>query len=116
MQPEQEMQYAGAGFPPVSDEDASGIAPPFEEPVAPPPEAAPVMPPAAEAQPAVQAEPPRRRSTIREPAPIALEGAPPAPPAPVTPPPTPVISSTAAEETAAPKRGWWAKRLLGDKS
>jgi hypothetical protein len=26
-----------------------------------------------------------------------------------------VISSTGAEEAAAPKRGWWGKRLLGDK-
>jgi ribonuclease E len=115
--PEPEMQYAGEDFPPVSDEDASAIAPPFDEPaVAPPPAPAPVTPPAAEARPAVQPEAPRRRSTIREPAPIAMEGAPPPPPAPVIPSPTPVISSTAAEETATPKRGWWAKRLLGDKS
>jgi hypothetical protein len=27
-----------------------------------------------------------------------------------------VISSTGPEESATPKRGWWAKRLLGDKS
>jgi hypothetical protein len=27
-----------------------------------------------------------------------------------------VISSTGAEEPAAPKRGWWGKRLLGDKT
>jgi ribonuclease E len=57
-------------------------------------------------------ESPRRRSTIREPAPFASETAP--VPSPV-PPPTPVISSTGTEETAAPKRGWWGKRLLGDK-
>jgi ribonuclease E len=75
---------------------------------------------AAEPQPAPQAavpaepEPPRRRSTIREPAPIGSAGAPP-PPAPVIPPPTPVISSTASDDTGQPKRGWWAKRLLGDK-
>jgi ribonuclease E len=114
--PGPEIQYAGEDFPPVSDEDASAIAPPFDEPVAPPAVTAPVMPPAAAAQPAVQQEPPRRRSTIREPAPIAVEGAPPLPPAPATPPPTPVVSSTAAEETATPKRGWWGKRFLGDKS
>ena len=58
-------------------------------------------------------ESPRRRSTIREPAPFASETPPPAP-APAS-PPAPVISSTGAEETAAPKRGWWGKRLLGDK-
>jgi ribonuclease E len=53
----------------------------------------------------------RRRSTIREPAPFA-EGAPSTPSN--IPPPTPVISSTGADESA-PKRGWWGKRLLGDK-
>jgi hypothetical protein len=61
-------------------------------------------------------EAPRRRSTIREPAPVGASA--PSAPVPVTPPPTPVVSSTAPEtaapETAAPKRGWWGKRLLGD--
>jgi ribonuclease E len=112
----QEQQHGVADFPPVSDEDASGIAPPFERSIAvePPPQsyvAAPEPKPApalASAEPAPQ-EAPRRRSTIREPAPIGAS----APPAPVTPPPTPVVSST-APETAAPKRGWWGKRLLGD--
>ena len=57
-------------------------------------------------------EPPRRRSTTREPAPFASD----APPPPSSVPPSaPVISSTGTEETAAPKRGWWGKRLLGDK-
>jgi ribonuclease E len=55
-------------------------------------------------------EPPRRRSTIREPAPI---GTAPASPPLAIPKPEPVVSSTA--EPAAPKRGWWGKRLLGDK-
>ena len=127
-EPAPEMQHVGSDFPPVSDEDASAVSPPFEEPVAPvfaaaPPPPAPALempppapveppPPAAEIAAAPQ-EPPRRRSTIREPAPIVIEGAP--APAPVIPPPTPVISSTATEEPAAPKRGWWAKRLLGGK-
>jgi hypothetical protein len=26
-----------------------------------------------------------------------------------------VVSSSGSEESAAPKRGWWGKRLLGDK-
>ncbi len=81
--------------------------PPLERPAAPPPAETPtatVMP----------AEPPRRRSTIREPAPIAVDGAPP-PPTPTLPPPTPVIVTTASEESRQPKRGWWGKRLLGDK-
>ena len=112
----QDMQHAGADFPPVSDEDASAIAPPFDEPAAPPAEAAPVPPPpAAEAPPAFAPEPPRRRSTIREPAPIAAESAPP-PPASAPPPPTPVVTSTTSEDGGQPKRGWWAKRFLGDKS
>ena len=66
------------------------------------------------AEQAEQHEPPRRRSTIRERAPIPIEGAAP-PPSPTLPPPTPVISVSSSEEPAAPKRGWWGKRLLGDK-
>ncbi len=109
-----ERQHGAADFPPVSDEDASGIAPPFERPMSPPPEAAPYAPapePAPASAEATPQEAPRRRSTIREPAPIGASA--PVAPAPVTPPPTPVVSST-APETAAPKRGWWGKRLLGD--
>ena len=146
--PESEMPHAGADFPPVSDEDASGIAPPFDEPVtaaapkerpAPPsayeqpvmerpiidrpynqppvcsPEPQPAPPPQTTAPAQAEPEPPRRRSTIREPASIGSAGGPP-PPVPTTPPPTPVISSTASEDGGQPKRGWWAKRLLGDKS
>jgi len=81
---------------------------------APPPEERPAPLPAEAPAPVIGAqEPPRRRSTIREPAPFAAESAP-APPSNI-PLPTPVISSTGAEETSAPKRGWWGKRLLGDK-
>ena len=69
--------------------------------------------PAAPAARASEGEPPRRRSTIREPAPIGASTSP--PPAATIPPPTPVISGTASEGTGTPKRGWWAKRLLGDK-
>ncbi len=87
----------------------------FERPAAYEPPAPPVAAEAAPA-PAPSAEPTRRRSTIREPAPIALDGAMPTPTVAV-PPPAPVIVSTAPEEPAAPKRGWWGKRLLGgDKS
>ena len=66
---------------------------------------------AAEAAEAEQ-EPQRRRSTVRERAPIALEGAAPAPAATL---PPPVISVSSSEEPAQPKRGWWGKRILGDK-
>ena len=57
-------------------------------------------------------EPPRRRSTIREPAPLASGSN--SVPAPTL--PQPVVVSTAADEPSQPKRGWWGKRLLGDNS
>jgi ribonuclease E len=114
--------HTGADFPPVSDQDASDIAPPFHEGAAaeaPPPEpiaVRPMAPPPAET-PAPPPELPRRRSTIREPAPFAAPGSsnPASSPAPSAPPPAAVVSST-SEEPAQPKRGWWAKRLLGDKN
>ena len=88
-------------------EPAPAFSPPEEQP-APPPPIETMAPSTAEP------EPPRRRSTVREPAPIAIEGAPP-PRSPTLPPPTPVISSTASDQAGTPKRGWWGKRLLGDK-
>jgi ribonuclease E len=109
----------GAPHPVVSDEDAMVMAPRFEEPVHPmhdEPAAQPAMPaPAAESAP--EPAPSRRRSTIREPAPIVTtEEIMPAPaPAAETPPPAPVISTT-GDEPATPKRGWWGRRLLGDKN
>jgi hypothetical protein len=55
---------------------------------------------------------PRRRSTIREPAPImSPEAATPTPAPASIPVAQPIVSSTS--EPAAPKRGWWGKRLLG---
>jgi ribonuclease E len=129
-----EQQPAGMEFPPLSDEDASGIAPPFHEgaddaaaslapaPMMPPPmpETQPAPAPVAAApieEPVATQEPPRRRSTIREPAPVSAEGVNVSSPAPVPAPPpaAPVVSSTASEEPATPKRGWWGRRLLGDK-
>jgi ribonuclease E len=59
---------------------------------------------------AVETDAPRRRSTIREPASFAADRAPTSIPAAV-----PVVSSTAIDEPAQPKRGWWGKRLLGGK-
>jgi ribonuclease E len=95
-----------------SDESSSAVAPPpppqhFEQPAPQPMAAAP----------APAAEPPRRRSTVREPAPVTgLSSAPAATPmsAPEpTPPPAPVVSSP-VDDAAKPRRtGWWAKRLLG---
>jgi ribonuclease E len=104
-------------------------APPVEQPMIPPtaeaeypapvgheaPEAIRAEAEAATAEQAEHQEPLRRRSTIRERAPIAIKGEMAPPPSPTLPPPTPVISITSSEEPAAPKRGWWGKRLLGDK-
>jgi ribonuclease E len=83
----------------------------------------PVSPPpvAEEAKPS---EPPRRRSTIREPAPVVGD-APVAIPTPApTPPPAVVISHEPSPSPAAPEEsdagkprrtGWWARRFAGDK-
>ena len=64
------------------------------------------------------AEPQRRRSTVREPAPVFGEGAPVVTPMPAPQPPTPpatIVTSTAeSEDESKPRRtGWWAKRMLG---
>jgi ribonuclease E len=111
---ETEFNPRGTDFPPVSEEDASGIAPPFEQAPAPAPASTEAAPMASAPQESLQ-EAPRRRSTTREAAPVGSAGAAPSP-SPTLPPPTPVISSTASEEGGAPKRGWWAKKLLGDKN
>ena len=87
------QMHVGRDFPPVSEEDADAMAPPFDRE----PEAAPAK--AAPAEPEPSPEPPRRRSTVREPAPFAVEAA---PPSPTLPPPTPVISSTAAMNRQRP--------------
>lgn len=105
----------GAPHPVLSDEDAGLMAPPFPQPT-PVHEAAPVPAPStlAASEPPAEA-PPRRRSTIREPAPVGTSE-PTANAIPI-PTPAPVVSSTAPDATPEPpKRGWWAKRLLGDKS
>jgi ribonuclease E len=101
-----------------------------------PPEPSPVQaetpPPPAEAQaepepPPAEPEPPRRRSTVREPAPFfggdrPVEAAALEPPAP-TPAPEPAAQEPAAPsptpDTAAPdqprRSGWWSRRLAGGK-
>jgi ribonuclease E len=109
----------GAPHPVISDEDAMVMAPRFEEPVHPvhnEPAAQPAIPaPVSESAP--EPTPTRRRSTIREPAPIVTseEVMPPPAPSVETPPAAPVIS-TSGEEPSTPKRGWWGRRLLGDKN
>jgi ribonuclease E len=70
--------------------------------------------PAPSPAPAAAAEAPRRRSTVREPAPVFTEGAHQAVPAPVTRSEPVASSSSEADEANKPRRtGWWARRLLG---
>ncbi len=91
---------------------------------APKPEPAPAI----AGKPAVPPKPesPRRRSTVREPAPLVGNAAPAPQPAPAivtsgvevesTTPPPPEQPPAPTTEPAAPRRaGWWAKRMLGDK-
>jgi ribonuclease E len=69
---------------------------------------------AAAAEPAP--EPPRRRSTVREAAPVFSSSSPEAIPMPTpqpAPPPAAMSSSAEAEEAKPRRTGWWAKRLLG---
>ena len=91
----------------------SYAAPTVERPAPPPTAEAEFPPPHNNPPPTIEAEPPRRRSTIREPAPFVARAAESVPAA--SPPPAPVISVSSSEEPAQPKRGWWAKKLLGDK-
>jgi len=111
--PEPELQHAVEDLdrPPSEETTASTLesaptyTPPTEYSSSPPPNPPAAEPAEAEAQ-------PRHRSTVREPASFSYgETA----PAPAAPPPTPIISSTSSEESRTPRRGWWAKRLLGDK-
>ncbi len=104
--PEPQVQHAVEDHASSFDRAPAYSPPPIEDRPAPP--ATESFAPTESGQ-----EPSRRRSTIREPAQFAGEGAPAASSA--SSPPTPVISSTSAEESATPKRGWWGKRLLGDK-
>ncbi len=80
-----------------------------------PPAPVSAEPPHAEQQP----EPPRRRSTVRERAPIggSDDAPPPAPTAPVSPAPAPepVVTEVAETEGAdrPRKTGWWSRRFAG---
>jgi ribonuclease E len=79
-------------------------------------------------EPAVLPKPesPRRRSTVREPAPFPVSGGSIAPGATPAPHPPGIIASAVAEPAPSPpeeaepapqprRTGWWAKRMLGDK-
>ena len=88
---------------------------------APEPSYAPRPEPVAAPSPALSAPPapppePRRRSTVREPAPVFGDSAPVTMPAPPPmPEPLPIVTSAADDAGKPRKTGWWAKRLLGDK-
>jgi ribonuclease E len=90
--------------------DFSGSLPTDTE-IAPSPEPAPVAPVTA------PPEQPRRRSTVREPAPVAsslLEPMPGATPAASTPSQRAAPEEPKAQETSTPRKtGWWSKRLAG---
>jgi ribonuclease E len=124
-EPAAEMRPPLASFPDSdssSDEAEQHEAPPHEPPAAtaeqPPREETAVeeIAPAALPQPSLPATP-RRRSTVREPAPMVArdEGA--APAASLIPQPSaePVVSSSVEPESSdRPRRsGWWSRRALG---
>ncbi len=119
---EAEPAVAAAEFhaEPVSEPDHHEAPPPLprehvverrEEMQAEPILAAPPPPPAP------APESPRRRSTVREPAPIALSGeatiSAPVPPPSLMPPPEPVVLSESTQSDRPRRSGWWAKRALG---
>jgi ribonuclease E len=96
----------------VADLDTAPVAAPLPAP----PEPAAVATPSQAAAPPAQ-EPPRRRSTVREPAPISgnQEASQPAPTQPSPPAAQPVITELGeSEETNRPRRsGWWSRRSAG---
>jgi ribonuclease E len=83
--------------------------------------------PAMAGEPASKPESPRRRSTVREPAPFPVTGGSIAPGAAPAHEPAETVSSSKAAEPSTPhpeaaetvpqprRAGWWAKRMLGDK-
>ncbi|MFL5314178.1 MAG: ribonuclease E/G [Microvirga sp.] len=107
-----------SGEPPQMEPAAGGESTPtYRAPVTtalvPPPEQ-PEQPMSSERPMAPAEEPPRRRSTVREPAPFVIGSgeAPVAPPPPPSAPPQP--SAEPPEEAGQPRRtGWWSRRLMG---
>ena len=90
-------------------------APRHEPDFSPAPEPSYAPPPVAGA--ATAPPEPRRRSTVREAAPVFGDSVPAPIPAPLPPPePAPVVTSAAEDASKPRKTGWWAKRLLGDGS
>ena len=82
---------------------------------------APVAPPIPHMQPIPHIEPeqPKRRSTVREPAPSFTSGRGFTPPQEPTPPahePPPASAEDSSGDEGKPRKtGWWAKRMFGEK-
>jgi ribonuclease E len=107
--------------PPAQPQESWGPAAAPPAPTAPPPAQAEVPPAEAEVPP-LEPQQPRRRSTVREPAPLYFGGRPAESAAPEAPPPAPASEPAApspAPEVAAPNQprrtGWWSRRFAGDK-
>jgi ribonuclease E len=98
---------------PPLEAPSHAVEPAYTPRIEPEPRPEPASQPAAAAappQPSADREPPRRRSTVREPAPTFSSSA----PVVIPPPPPAVISTANADDASKPKRsGWWAKKLLG---
>jgi len=115
--------FLSAPLPPPTDQPVHEPAPQVtHEPVAAAEATAPSVPAAVAAESAPAAKEtakPRRRSTIREPAPVsngtAAAAQPVTPTAIPSPAPDPAPAAEAPSEDGAPvKRGWWGRRLLGN--
>jgi ribonuclease E len=111
---------------PSADIAESTYAPPIEavvdRPAEPQPVATAAPSPAPSEPPPTPESPqlPRRRSTVREPAPVFSQGEPSAMPGPIPsrsePIPPPIVTNDSEADENKPRRtGWWAKRLLGGK-
>jgi ribonuclease E len=122
IEPELVEAVADFGGPPVARESIEPPAPHTHEPAPRTHEPAPPRETEiAHAESPAPATEPRRRSTVREPVPFAIEdGAPssyatPSEPPPAAPAPAPDAPETQPQDDAGkPRRtGWWAKRMLG---
>jgi ribonuclease E len=114
-EPSGETTNASAAEAGVTEAVADLDAPPTEAP--PPAEPADIAPAQASPEPPPH-ESPRRRSTVREPAPTAATTDAPSPPTPMQPPspaPQPAVTENSESEAAdRPRRsGWWSRRFAG---
>jgi ribonuclease E len=91
-------------------EHESAFVPSPEPSYAPRPEPVAAQPPSPPPAPAAE---PRRRSTVREPAPVGSSAPVTIPTPPPAPEPPPVVTSDGDDASKPRKTGWWAKRLLG---